>query len=138
MVYGSAQMEVCEEKAAAVLPVSCVQMLDSANWKERVAAMEEFLKVACLVPGMWGQEEGDGIIFTLTCVCVRAFQAIELMDSKEMPCQALVRMLAKKPGWKETNFQVTPPCLFLRVVLSGAVSRDPPGVYLPALSLYLR
>lgn len=24
-----------------------------------------------------------------------------------MPCQALVRMLAKKPGWKETNFQVT-------------------------------
>lgn len=23
-----------------------------------------------------------------------------------MPCQALVKMLAKKPGWKETNFQV--------------------------------
>ncbi|XP_053369501.1 cytoskeleton-associated protein 5-like [Clarias gariepinus] len=69
-------MEVCEEKAAAVLPASCMQMLESANWKERVASMEEFLK------------------------------AIELMDSKEMPCQALVRMLAKKPGWKETNFQV--------------------------------
>ena len=30
-----------------------------------------------------------------------------------MPCQALVRMLAKKPGWKETNFQV-----FFRDVLS--------------------
>lgn len=29
------------------------------------------------------------------------------MDKAEMPCQALVRMLAKKPGWKETNFQVT-------------------------------
>lgn len=29
------------------------------------------------------------------------------MDKTEMPCQALVRMLAKKPGWKETNFQVT-------------------------------
>ncbi|MCJ8738053.1 hypothetical protein PDJAM_G00031060 [Pangasius djambal] len=68
--------EACEERAAAVLPASCMQMLDSANWKERVAAMEEFLK------------------------------AIELMDNKEMPCQALVRMLAKKPGWKETNFQV--------------------------------
>ncbi|XP_053491174.1 cytoskeleton-associated protein 5 [Ictalurus furcatus] len=68
--------EVCEEKAAAVLPASCMQLLESANWKERVAAMEEFLK------------------------------AIELMDDKEMPCQALVRMLAKKPGWKETNFQV--------------------------------
>ncbi|KAK3562246.1 hypothetical protein QTP86_032583 [Hemibagrus guttatus] len=68
--------EVCEEKASAVLPASCMQMLDSANWKERLGAMEEFLK------------------------------AIELMDGKEMPCQALLRMLAKKPGWKETNFQV--------------------------------
>lgn len=28
------------------------------------------------------------------------------MDAAAMPCQALVRMLAKKPGWKETNFQV--------------------------------
>uniref|UniRef100_UPI003AB1091D cytoskeleton-associated protein 5-like n=1 Tax=Centroberyx gerrardi TaxID=166262 RepID=UPI003AB1091D len=69
-------MEVCEEKAAAVLPALCVQQLDSANWKERVASMEEFLKAA------------------------------EQMDSSEMPCQALVRMLGKKPGWKETNFQV--------------------------------
>uniref|UniRef100_A0AAR2LI45 TOG domain-containing protein n=1 Tax=Pygocentrus nattereri TaxID=42514 RepID=A0AAR2LI45_PYGNA len=71
-----AKPEVCEEKAAVVLPASCMQMLDSANWKERLAAMEEFHK------------------------------AVEQMDSKEMPCQALVRMLAKKPGWKETNFQV--------------------------------
>lgn len=29
------------------------------------------------------------------------------MDATAMPCQALVKMLAKKPGWKETNFQVT-------------------------------
>lgn len=29
------------------------------------------------------------------------------MDKADMPCQALVRMLAKKPGWKETNFQVS-------------------------------
>ncbi|KAL2089066.1 hypothetical protein ACEWY4_015965 [Coilia grayii] len=68
--------EVCEEKAAAVLPASCLQLLDSANWKERLASMEEFQK------------------------------AVELMEPSEMPCQALVRMLAKKPGWKETNFQV--------------------------------
>uniref|UniRef100_A0A8B9JKJ9 Cytoskeleton associated protein 5 n=1 Tax=Astyanax mexicanus TaxID=7994 RepID=A0A8B9JKJ9_ASTMX len=65
--------EVCEERAGAVLPASCMQTLDSANWKERLAAMEEFHKVTIV---------------------------------KEMPCQALVRMLAKKPGWKETNFQV--------------------------------
>uniref|UniRef100_A0A667Y1U7 Cytoskeleton associated protein 5 n=1 Tax=Myripristis murdjan TaxID=586833 RepID=A0A667Y1U7_9TELE len=69
-------MEVCEEKAAAVLPATCIKQLDSANWKERLAGMEEFLK------------------------------AVELMDKNEIPCQALVRMLAKKPGWKETNFQV--------------------------------
>ncbi|XP_075008335.1 cytoskeleton-associated protein 5 isoform X6 [Calonectris borealis] len=69
-------IEVCEEKAAAVLPASCIQQLDSGNWKERLACMEEFQK------------------------------AVELMERNEMPCQALVRMLAKKPGWKETNFQV--------------------------------
>ncbi|KAL8169617.1 UNVERIFIED_CONTAM: Cytoskeleton associated protein 5, partial [Gekko kuhli] len=69
-------IEVCEEKASAVLPASCIQQLDSSNWKERLACMEEFQK------------------------------AVELMDKTEMPCQALVRMLAKKPGWKETNFQV--------------------------------
>ncbi|XP_075783716.1 cytoskeleton-associated protein 5 isoform X3 [Pelodiscus sinensis] len=69
-------IEVCEEKASAVLPASCIQQLDSGNWKERLACMEEFQK------------------------------AVELMERSEMPCQALVRMLAKKPGWKETNFQV--------------------------------
>ncbi|XP_077066619.1 cytoskeleton-associated protein 5 isoform X3 [Siphateles boraxobius] len=69
-------LEVCEEKASAVLPASCMQLLDSGNWKERLASMEEFQR------------------------------AVEQMDKSEMPCQALVRMLAKKPGWKETNFQV--------------------------------
>lgn len=36
-----------------------------------------------------------------------SLQAVETMDAGAMPCQALVKMLAKKPGWKETNFQVT-------------------------------
>ncbi|XP_076003140.1 cytoskeleton-associated protein 5-like isoform X2 [Genypterus blacodes] len=76
LVETELSMEACEEKAAAVLPALCVQQLDSANWKERLASMEEFLK------------------------------AVEQIDSSVMPCQALVRMLAKKPGWKETNFQV--------------------------------
>ncbi|XP_030635140.1 cytoskeleton-associated protein 5 [Chanos chanos] len=75
-VEAELSMEVCEEKSAVVLPASCMQLLDSANWKERLASMEEFQR------------------------------AVEQMDDKEMPCQALVRMLAKKPGWKETNFQV--------------------------------
>ncbi|KAM6980607.1 cytoskeleton-associated protein 5-like [Aplochiton taeniatus] len=76
VVEAELTMELCEEQAAAVLPATCVQLLGSANWKERLASMEEFLK------------------------------AVEQMDSSEMPCQALVRMLTKKPGWKETNFQV--------------------------------
>lgn len=37
--------EVCEELAAGVLPASCLQQLDSANWKERLASMEEFQRV---------------------------------------------------------------------------------------------
>lgn len=42
------------------------------------------------------------------CVCVLLSpQAVETMDASAMPCQALVKMLAKKPGWKETNFQVS-------------------------------
>lgn len=39
-------------------------------------------------------------------IIVFVCQAVEQMDKTQMPCQALVRMLAKKPGWKETNFQV--------------------------------
>ncbi|XP_055505102.1 cytoskeleton-associated protein 5 isoform X2 [Leucoraja erinacea] len=69
-------IEVCEEQAAAILPATCLQQLDSSNWKERLASMEEFQK------------------------------GVEATEKKSLPCQALVRMLAKKPGWKETNFQV--------------------------------
>lgn len=46
------QIEVCEEKASAVLPATCIQLLDSSNWKERLACMEEFQKV-----GAWGWVE---------------------------------------------------------------------------------
>lgn len=35
-----------------------------------------------------------------------SLQAVETMEAGSMPCQALAKMLAKKPGWKETNFQV--------------------------------
>ncbi|XP_046898136.1 cytoskeleton-associated protein 5-like isoform X2 [Hypomesus transpacificus] len=98
-------LEECEELATAVLPASCVQLLGSANWKERLASMEEYL------------------------------QAVEQMDSSQMPCQALVRMLARKPGWKETNFQVMQ--LKLRVVEAaarrGVFSRAAAGAVLAVL-----
>ncbi|XP_049429948.1 cytoskeleton-associated protein 5 isoform X1 [Epinephelus fuscoguttatus] len=97
--------EVCEERAAAVLPASCIQQLDSANWKERLASMEEFQR------------------------------AVETMDKTEMPCQALVRMLAKKPGWKETNFQVMQMKLHIVALIAqrGQFSKTSASVVLDGL-----
>ncbi|XP_039988219.1 cytoskeleton-associated protein 5 isoform X2 [Xiphias gladius] len=97
--------EVCEELAASVLPVSCLQQLDSANWKERLASMEEFQRV------------------------------VETMDKGEMPSQALVRMLAKKPGWKETNFQVMQMKLHIVALIAqkGPFSKTTASVVLDGL-----
>uniref|UniRef100_A0A7N8X4P1 Cytoskeleton associated protein 5 n=1 Tax=Mastacembelus armatus TaxID=205130 RepID=A0A7N8X4P1_9TELE len=97
--------EVCEELAAGVLPASCLQQLDSANWKERLACMEEFQR------------------------------AVETMDKVVMPCQALVRMLAKKPGWKETNFQVMQMKLHIVAVIAqrGQFSKTSASVVLDGL-----
>ncbi|XP_060892346.1 cytoskeleton-associated protein 5 isoform X2 [Labrus mixtus] len=98
-------IEVCEELAAGVLPASCLQQLDSANWKERLASMEEFQK------------------------------AVETMDKAVMPCQALVRMLAKKPGWKETNFQVMQMKLHVVALIAqrGQFSKTSASVVLEGL-----
>uniref|UniRef100_A0A8C4HMH1 Cytoskeleton associated protein 5 n=1 Tax=Dicentrarchus labrax TaxID=13489 RepID=A0A8C4HMH1_DICLA len=101
----SAEVEVCEDLAAGVLPASCLQQLDSANWKERLASMEEFQR------------------------------AVETMDKAAMPCQALVRMLAKKPGWKETNFQVMQMKLHIVALIAqrGQFSKTSASVVLDGL-----
>lgn len=36
---------MCQDLAAGVLPASCLEQLDSANWKDRLASMEEFQRV---------------------------------------------------------------------------------------------
>nr|XP_046250377.1 cytoskeleton-associated protein 5 isoform X2 [Scatophagus argus] len=97
--------EVCEDLAAGVLPASCLQQLDSANWKERLASMEEFQR------------------------------AVETMDATTMPCQALVKMLAKKPGWKETNFQVMQMKLHIVALIAqrGQFSKTSASVVLDGL-----
>ncbi|KAM6937380.1 cytoskeleton-associated protein 5 [Xenentodon cancila] len=97
--------DVCEDLAAGVLPASCLQQLDSANWKERLASMEEFQR------------------------------AVETMDKVVMPCQALVRMLAKKPGWKETNFQVMQMKLHIVALIAqrGNFSKTSASVVLDGL-----
>ncbi|XP_069761542.1 cytoskeleton-associated protein 5 isoform X3 [Narcine bancroftii] len=98
-------IEVCEEKAAAVLSASCLQQLGSSNWKERLASMEEFQK------------------------------GVEVTERKMLPCQALVRMLAKKPGWKETNFQVMQMKLYIVALIAqkGSFSRTSAEVVLEGL-----
>ncbi|CAJ1057300.1 cytoskeleton-associated protein 5 isoform X4 [Xyrichtys novacula] len=104
-VESELSVEVCEDLAAGVLPASCLQQLDSANWKERLASMEEFQR------------------------------AVETMDKTAMPCQALVRMLAKKPGWKETNFQVMQMKLHIVALIAqrGQFSKTSASVVLDGL-----
>lgn len=68
--------EAVEEKAQAALPSDVLTGLDNANWKERLAAMEKFSEV------------------------------VKGMGREEIPCQVFVRVIKKKPGLKETNFQV--------------------------------
>ncbi|XP_042315119.1 cytoskeleton-associated protein 5-like [Sceloporus undulatus] len=68
--------ESCELEAAAVLPVSCIQHLASSNWKQRISSLETFEK------------------------------AVEEMQKTQLPCQALVRLLGKEPGWNDTKLQV--------------------------------
>ncbi|XP_073514992.1 cytoskeleton-associated protein 5 isoform X2 [Phyllobates terribilis] len=97
--------EACEEKAAAVLPATCMQQLDSGNWKERLASMEDFQK------------------------------AVESMERSDIPCQALVKMLAKKPGFKETNFQVMQMKLHIVALIAqkGNFSKTSANVVLDGL-----
>ncbi|XP_008309452.1 cytoskeleton-associated protein 5 isoform X1 [Cynoglossus semilaevis] len=97
--------EACEDLAAGVLPASCLQQLDSTNWKERLASMEDFQR------------------------------AVETMEKSAMPCQALVKMLAKKPGWKETNFQVMQMKLRIVALVAqrGQFSKTSASVVLEAL-----
>ncbi|XP_035190680.1 cytoskeleton-associated protein 5-like [Oxyura jamaicensis] len=57
--------EECKEKVAAVLPETCVQHLESNNWKERISSMETLQKT------------------------------IREMKKSEIPCQALVRLLSR-------------------------------------------
>lgn len=57
-----------------------------------------------------------------------------------MPCQALVRMLAKKPGWKETNFQVihypsVTNRLFLLLNVGCVASEKAVGAYISLMTI---
>uniref|UniRef100_K7G7X3 TOG domain-containing protein n=1 Tax=Pelodiscus sinensis TaxID=13735 RepID=K7G7X3_PELSI len=94
-----------EEKAAAVLPAACMQQLASSNWKERFSGLEAFQK------------------------------AVEEMEKSQMPCQALVKLLEKEPGWEETKLPVLQKKLHLVALIArkGDFSRACAQVVLPGL-----
>lgn len=68
--------EEIDEKAAEILPPDVITGLSDANWKTRCAAMESFMSV------------------------------VQDVDVENPNSQILLRTLAKKPGIKDTNFQV--------------------------------
>ncbi|GFO33537.1 cytoskeleton-associated protein 5 [Plakobranchus ocellatus] len=82
--------EVVDEKAAALLPGDILTNLLSANWKERLAAMESFVKV------------------------------VSSTSKDDIPCQVCIRTICKKPGLKDTNFQV----LKLKLELVAHLTRN--------------
>lgn len=68
--------EEVEEQASEILPSEVITGLTDSNWKTRLSSIESFL------------------------------QLLSSFDSKCNHTQVLVRMLAKKPGFKDTNVQV--------------------------------
>ncbi|CAN7938636.1 unnamed protein product, partial [Ixodes hexagonus] len=67
--------EEVQARAAAIFPEETLAALGSANWKDRLAAVEKMAEVV-------GAMEGD------------------------LPVQVIVKMLGRKPGFRDTNFQV--------------------------------
>ncbi|XP_033302559.1 protein mini spindles isoform X1 [Bombus bifarius] len=69
-------VEEIEEMAIQMLPADILSGLVDSNWKTRLAAVEQLLEF------------------------------VKQIDPMEIPIQVIVRTLAKKPGFKDTNFQV--------------------------------
>ena len=68
--------DVVDEKALEIFGAECINGLANSNWKERQQAMETLLTT------------------------------LKRMPTDEVPCQLVVRTVAKKPGFKDVHFQV--------------------------------
>ncbi|XP_020296342.1 protein mini spindles isoform X2 [Pseudomyrmex gracilis] len=68
--------EEIDEMATQLLPAEVIAGLADSNWKTRLAAV------------------------------IQLSDVIKTMDTAEVSVQVIVRILAKKPGFKDTNFQV--------------------------------
>ncbi|XP_071559595.1 protein mini spindles-like isoform X2 [Temnothorax nylanderi] len=84
--------EEIEEMAAQFLPAEVITGLGDGNWKTRLAAVTQLS------------------------------DTVKTMDSAEVSAQVIVRTLAKKPGFKDTNFQV----LKLRVEIVKYLAENHP------------
>ena len=73
----SSQNEEVEEKAAEVLPSGLLEQLAHANWKKRLAGHEQFKEF------------------------------VEGLSPGDMQSLLFVKVLARKPGWEESNFQAS-------------------------------
>jgi cytoskeleton-associated protein 5 len=68
--------ETVEERAAELFGAETINNLANSNWKERQSAIENLAN------------------------------AVKRMPTDEVPCQIVVRTVAKKPGFKDAHFQV--------------------------------
>lgn len=68
--------EEVDEKAETLFPTEMLNGLADSNWKLRLAAVEQFIQI------------------------------VGTMDAAEVQTQVLLRVINKKPGVKDTNFQV--------------------------------
>ena len=82
------KQETVEERAAELFGTECCTALTNNNWKERQQAIE-----------------------TIT-------SKVKQMPSDEVPVQIIIRTLARKPGFKDTHFQVLKQRLELVSVLA--------------------
>jgi cytoskeleton-associated protein 5 len=76
LIFLIKQQEIVEERAQEIFGAECFNGLSSNNWKERLQSVESIAN------------------------------KIKSMPSDDVPCQVIVRTLAKKPGLKDTHFQV--------------------------------
>ncbi|CAG8520285.1 7962_t:CDS:10 [Acaulospora colombiana] len=68
--------EGVEARFAEIVPEDLIKEIDEKNWKLRLAAIENL------------------------------YNALDEKDPSEIEAELVARFLAKKPGWKESNFQV--------------------------------
>lgn len=87
--------EEVQEQAEELLTADVINGLVSSNWKDRLTAIEKFNEI------------------------------VQAMDKENIPAQVLVKLLNKKPGLKDNNFQVLKLRLDLLtyVAENGQISR---------------